>query len=85
MTARCTQQQRNRIRCDLSATLFLSEPEDYEGGDLVIAAKGEDRIKLPAGVILYEGVKHPPRRAGDQARGFEVFLDRKRHPRCGAA
>lgn len=44
-----------RIRSDLSATLFLSDPEDYEGGELVIQDTfGEQSIKLPAGdLILY--------------------------------
>ncbi|HEX5314217.1 MAG TPA: Fe2+-dependent dioxygenase [Gammaproteobacteria bacterium] len=39
-----------RMRADLSLTLFLSAPESYEGGELVIeAGSGERRIKLPAG------------------------------------
>ncbi len=43
------------IRTDLSATLFLSAPEEYQGGELVIEeAFGEKRIKLAAGdLILY--------------------------------
>jgi PKHD-type hydroxylase len=44
-----------RIRTDLSATLFLSAPEDYEGGELVIEdSYGAHAVKLPAGhMILY--------------------------------
>jgi PKHD-type hydroxylase len=44
-----------RIRSDLSATLFLSDPESYDGGDLVIEDQfGEQRVKLPAGhMVLY--------------------------------
>ncbi|MBP5857322.1 Fe2+-dependent dioxygenase [Marivibrio halodurans] len=44
-----------RIRTDLSATLFLSEPEDYDGGDLVVEdTYGTHGVKLPAGdMILY--------------------------------
>ena len=44
-----------RIRTDLSATLFLAEPEDYDGGELVIEdSYGEHQVKLPAGdMILY--------------------------------
>jgi len=44
-----------RIRTDLSATLFLSEPEDYDGGELIIEdSYGEHQVKLPAGdMILY--------------------------------
>ena len=45
----------NRIRTDLSATLFLSEPDEYEGGELVIEdTYGVQSVKLPAGeMILY--------------------------------
>lgn len=44
-----------RVRTDLSATLFLSDPADYDGGELVIEdTYGEHRVKLPAGdMVLY--------------------------------
>jgi PKHD-type hydroxylase len=44
-----------RIRTDLSATLFLSSPEEYDGGDLVVEdTYGTHNVKLPAGhLILY--------------------------------
>jgi PKHD-type hydroxylase len=44
-----------RIRTDLSATLFLSEPEEYDGGELVIEDSfGSHEVKLAAGeMILY--------------------------------
>jgi PKHD-type hydroxylase len=44
-----------RIRTDLSVTLFLSEPGDYDGGELVIEdLYGSHEIKLPAGdLVLY--------------------------------
>jgi PKHD-type hydroxylase len=44
-----------RMRADLSSTLFLSEPDEYEGGELVIHDTfGEQEVKLPAGdMILY--------------------------------
>ncbi len=44
-----------RIRTDLSLTLMLSDPQDYDGGELVIEDLIGDRaIKLPAGdAILY--------------------------------
>jgi PKHD-type hydroxylase len=44
-----------RIRSDLSATLFLADPESYDGGELVIEGQfGEQAVKLPAGhMILY--------------------------------
>ncbi len=42
-------------RADLAFTLFLSAPDSYEGGDLVLAgAAGEEAFKLPPGhLILY--------------------------------
>ncbi len=44
-----------RVRSDLSATLFLEEPETYDGGELVIEDQfGLQQVKLPAGhMILY--------------------------------
>ncbi len=44
-----------RLRTDLSMTLFLSEPEDYDGGTLVVEDHyGTQSVKLPAGdMILY--------------------------------
>ena len=45
----------HRVRTDLSATLFLSAPGDYDGGELIIEDAGQG-IKLPAGdMILYSG------------------------------
>ena len=43
------------VRSDLSATLFLSEPDDYDGGALEIDGPfGVQRVKLPAGdLVLY--------------------------------
>lgn len=43
------------VRADVSFTLFLSAPESYEGGELVIeSAAGEDGYKLPAGsAVIY--------------------------------
>jgi PKHD-type hydroxylase len=44
-----------RIRTDLSVTLFLSEPGEYDGGELVIEDHyGAQQVKLPAGhLVLY--------------------------------
>ncbi|HSC82539.1 MAG TPA: Fe2+-dependent dioxygenase [Pseudomonas sp.] len=44
-----------RVRTDLSSTLFFSDPEDYDGGELVIQdTYGTREIKLPAGdLVLY--------------------------------
>jgi len=46
-----------KIRTDLSATLFLSPPESYDGGELVIEdTYGPHQVKLPAGdMVLYPG------------------------------
>jgi PKHD-type hydroxylase len=47
----------HRVRTDLSATLFLTEPHEYDGGELVIEdVYGTHAVKLPAGdMILYPG------------------------------
>jgi PKHD-type hydroxylase len=44
-----------RIRTDLSVTLFLAEPEEYDGGELTVEDKyGTHEVKLPAGdLVLY--------------------------------
>ncbi|MFD1033492.1 Fe2+-dependent dioxygenase [Sphingomonas hankookensis] len=44
-----------RIRSDLSATLFLEDPDSYDGGELVIEDRfGPQTVKLPAGdMVLY--------------------------------
>ena len=44
-----------RVRSDLSATLFLADPDSYEGGELVVEdTLGTHSVKLPAGhLILY--------------------------------
>ena len=45
-----------RYRCDVAITIFLTGPEDYDGGELVVhTAFGEQSIKLPAGY----GVMYP--------------------------
>ena len=43
----------NGVRTDVSFTLFLSDPDTYEGGALVIETSGgEDDVKLPAGSLV---------------------------------
>lgn len=45
----------HRIRTDLSATLFLTPPDDYDGGELMVEDNyGTQSVKLPAGhLVLY--------------------------------
>jgi PKHD-type hydroxylase len=45
----------HRIRTDLSATLFLANPDEYDGGELTVEDTfGTHSVKLPAGhMILY--------------------------------
>jgi len=44
-----------RIRTDLSATLFLTSPSEYDGGELIVEdSYGEKSVKLAAGdMVLY--------------------------------
>lgn len=44
-----------RLRTDVSCTLFLTDPEDYDGGELIVSdSYGTHEVKLPAGdLILY--------------------------------
>ena len=46
-----------RIRTDISATLFISDPDDYDGGELTVEdTYGSHAVKLPAGdMIIYPG------------------------------
>jgi PKHD-type hydroxylase len=46
-----------RIRTDISATLFLSKPDEYAGGELVVDdVYGSHAVKLPAGdMVVYPG------------------------------
>ncbi|MGY3621660.1 putative 2-oxoglutarate/Fe(II)-dependent dioxygenase YbiX [Bradyrhizobium sp. USDA 10063] len=60
------------IRTDLSVTLFLSEREDYDGGELVIEdLYGSHELKLPAGdLVLYPASSLHP--VTDVTRGTRV-------------
>jgi PKHD-type hydroxylase len=46
-----------RVRTDLSCTLFFASPEEYDGGELIVEdTYGSKSVKLPAGhMILYPG------------------------------
>lgn len=67
-----------RLRTDLSATLFLAEPEEYDGGELMIEdTYGVHAVKLPAGhMILYPSTSlhhvKPVRRGARVASFFWV-------------
>jgi PKHD-type hydroxylase len=45
------------VRTDVSCTLFLADPDSYEGGELVVEdTYGQQAVKLPAGdMVLYPG------------------------------
>jgi PKHD-type hydroxylase len=45
----------HRVRTDISATLFLADPSEYEGGELMVEdTHGAHSVKLPAGdMVLY--------------------------------
>lgn len=45
----------HRVRSDLSATLFFSQPDEYDGGELIVEdTYGIHSVKLPAGhMVLY--------------------------------
>ncbi len=64
-----------RVRTDLSCTLFLSDPEDYDGGELVVEGHyGAQEVKLPAGdLVLYPSTslhKVEPVTRGERVASF---------------
>lgn len=64
------------VRTDISATLFLSAPEDYEGGELVVEdTYGAHSVKLAAGdMVLYPGTSvHHVRPVSRGARVASFF------------
>lgn len=75
---------RVRIRTDLSATLFLSAPEEYDGGELLIEdAYGVQRVKLAAGsMVLYPATslhRVEPIRRGVRMASFFWIQSMVRH------
>ncbi len=64
--------QGERVRTDLSCTLFLADPGEYEGGELVVEDSfAAPRIKLPAGdMLLYPGTS--VHRVEPVTRGFRL-------------
>ena len=61
-----------RVRTDISCTLFLADPADYDGGELMIEDTfGEQRVKLAAGdMVLYPGTS--VHRVLPVTRGYRV-------------
>ncbi|HWI10828.1 MAG TPA: Fe2+-dependent dioxygenase [Burkholderiaceae bacterium] len=64
--------QGERVRTDVSCTLFLAEPDAYDGGELVVEDTfGPQRVKLPAGdMLLYPGTS--VHRVEPVTRGFRI-------------
>lgn len=64
--------QGERVRTDVSCTLFLADPDDYDGGELTVDDTfGSQRVKLPAGdMVLYPGTS--VHRVEPVTRGFRV-------------
>ena len=73
-----------QVRTDVSTTLFISSPEDYDGGELVVEdTYGTHKVKLPAGdMIVYPGTS-PAQCHADHARLAHrvVLLDPEPDPR----
>ena len=66
----------HRVRTDLSATLFLVDPDDYEGGELIVEdTYGAHSVKLPAGhLVLYPSTSlHHVKPVTDGARIASFF------------
>lgn len=66
----------NHVRTDVSSTLFLSEPDSYEGGELVVEdTYGQQMVKLPAGdMVVYPGTSlHHVRPVSQGARIASFF------------
>jgi PKHD-type hydroxylase len=68
----------DEVRSDVSATLFLSPPESYDGGELILQEhQGERRIKLPPGsMVVYASTNvhrvEPVRRGSRVAAVFWI-------------
>jgi len=61
-----------RVRTDISCTVFLSEPDEYDGGELMVEDTfGQHGVKLPAGdMVLYPG--HSVHRVLPVTRGYRL-------------
>ena len=61
-----------RVRTDISCTVFLADPDEYDGGELVVQDTfGEQRVKLRAGdMVLYPGTS--VHRVDPVTRGYRL-------------
>lgn len=61
-----------RVRTDISCTVFFADPDEYDGGELMVEDTfGQHRVKLPAGdMVLYPG--HSVHRVEPVTRGFRL-------------
>lgn len=61
-----------RVRTDISCTLFFADPDEYDGGELMVEdTYGQHRVKLPAGdMVLYPG--HSVHRVEPVTRGYRL-------------
>src|SRR6218665_1379482 len=61
-----------RVRTDISCTVFFAEPDEYDGGELMVEDTfGQHRVKLPAGdMVLYPG--HSVHRVEPVTRGTRL-------------
>ena len=78
----------NGMRTDVSFTLFLSDPEDYGGGELVIeSAAGEEAFKPAAGsLVAYPSTSlHRVARGDAREKARRGRLGAQLHPRRGPA
>ena len=74
----------HRIRTDLSATLFLADPAEYDGGELIVEdTYGVHSVKLPAGRHGAVSLVEPAQRDAGHARRARrvVLLDSKHDSR----
>lgn len=72
------------LRTDISATLFLADPDTYDGGELVIRDTfGEHAVKLPAGsLVLYPSSSVHEVRATTRGERLACFLWLESMVRC---
>ena len=77
----------SRVRSDVSVTVFLNDPEDYDGGELVVETLGgADEAKLPAGdAVIYSSTtlhRVAPVTRGERRVAVTWIESRVRDPAC---